>query len=207
SATVNLPIISNASLIVGISNYLLRWYCFLLLLYAISRQKSTICCDRAKPKKIKQTREYFSLYEEISMYIKIMIASLIMLFIIYYIMATILGEMYLFTSIFGFFYPVVFTVAGGIVCFFILSLGLLKILFPLEVFIFVELRESFPEVFTQEVLEIAIPAVPLLFDILFRRWNLLKTDYCITKIGTIIANLLFYGFLFFIAYIHYLRLP
>ncbi|MDD7291406.1 MAG: hypothetical protein PUG86_06340, partial [Veillonella caviae] len=45
--TVNLPIISNASLIVGISNYLLRWYCFLLLLYAISRQKSTICCDRA----------------------------------------------------------------------------------------------------------------------------------------------------------------
>ncbi|MDY5787636.1 DNA-3-methyladenine glycosylase I, partial [Veillonella caviae] len=46
-ATVNLPIISNASLIVGISNYLLRWYCFLLLLYAISRQKSTICCDRA----------------------------------------------------------------------------------------------------------------------------------------------------------------
>ena len=29
---------SNASLIVGISNYLLRWYCFLLLLYAISRQ-------------------------------------------------------------------------------------------------------------------------------------------------------------------------
>jgi len=34
-------------LIVGISNYLLRWYCFLLLLYAISRQKSTICCDRA----------------------------------------------------------------------------------------------------------------------------------------------------------------
>ena len=47
SATVNLPIISNASLIVGISNYLLRWYCFLLLLYAISRQKSTICCDRA----------------------------------------------------------------------------------------------------------------------------------------------------------------
>ncbi|MCI6201009.1 MAG: hypothetical protein MR645_02585, partial [Paraprevotella sp.] len=48
SATVNLPIISNASLIVGISNYLLRWYCFLLLLYAISRQKSTICCDRAK---------------------------------------------------------------------------------------------------------------------------------------------------------------
>src|SRR5699024_3363700 len=47
SATVNLPIISNASLIVGISNYLLRWYCFLLLLYAISRQKSPICCDRA----------------------------------------------------------------------------------------------------------------------------------------------------------------
>src|SRR5699024_4771929 len=47
SATVNLPIISNASLIVGISNYLLRRYCFLLLLYAISRQKSTICCDRA----------------------------------------------------------------------------------------------------------------------------------------------------------------
>nr|DAS73552.1 MAG TPA: hypothetical protein [Caudoviricetes sp.] len=34
-------------MIVGISNYLLRWYCFLLLLYAISRQKSTICCDRA----------------------------------------------------------------------------------------------------------------------------------------------------------------
>src|SRR5699024_883573 len=51
SATVNLPIISNASLIVGISNYLLRWYCFLLLLYAISRQKSTICCDRAINKK------------------------------------------------------------------------------------------------------------------------------------------------------------
>lgn len=51
SATVNLPIISNASLIVGISNYLLRWYCFLLLLYAISRQKSTICCDRAKKKR------------------------------------------------------------------------------------------------------------------------------------------------------------
>ncbi|RHH18512.1 hypothetical protein DW222_09225 [Blautia obeum] len=25
-------------MIVGISNYLLRWYCFLLLLYAISRQ-------------------------------------------------------------------------------------------------------------------------------------------------------------------------
>jgi len=37
-------------LIVGISNYLLRWYCFLLLLYAISRQKSTICCDRAYKK-------------------------------------------------------------------------------------------------------------------------------------------------------------
>ena len=34
-------------MIVGISNYLLRWYCFLLFLYAISRQKSTICCDRA----------------------------------------------------------------------------------------------------------------------------------------------------------------
>src|SRR5699024_8337805 len=52
SATVNLPIISNASLIVGISNYLLRWYCFLLLLYAISRQKSTICCDRAFEKNL-----------------------------------------------------------------------------------------------------------------------------------------------------------
>ncbi|WP_270278953.1 iron-containing alcohol dehydrogenase [Veillonella parvula] len=37
-------------MIVGISNYLLRWYCFLLLLYAISRQKSTICCDRANIK-------------------------------------------------------------------------------------------------------------------------------------------------------------
>ena len=163
-----------------------------------------ITSNKIKPKKIKQTREYFSLYEEISMYIKIMIASLIMLFIIYYIMATILGEMYLFTSIFGFFYPVVFTVAGGIVCFFILSLGLLKLLFPLEVFIFVELRESFPEVFTQEVLEIAIPAVPLLFDILFSRWNLLKTDYCVTKVGTIIANIIYYGFFLFLTYI-YLR--
>lgn len=40
-------------MIVGISNYLLRWYCFLLLLYAISRQKSTICCDRAFFKIIK----------------------------------------------------------------------------------------------------------------------------------------------------------
>ena len=39
-------------MIVGISNYLLRWYCFLLLLYAISRQKSTICCDRAKDKNL-----------------------------------------------------------------------------------------------------------------------------------------------------------
>ena len=29
---------------------ILRWYCFLLLLYAISRQKSTICCDRALKK-------------------------------------------------------------------------------------------------------------------------------------------------------------
>ncbi|EAI2245200.1 hypothetical protein E2I59_05625 [Campylobacter jejuni] len=37
-------------MIVGISNYLLRWYYFLLLLCAISRQKSTVCCDIALSK-------------------------------------------------------------------------------------------------------------------------------------------------------------
>ena len=164
-----------------------------------------ITSNKIKPKKIKQTREYFSLYEEISMYIKIMIASLIMLFIIYYIMATILGEMYLFTSIFGFFYPVVFAVAGGIVCFFIISIGLLKLLFPLEVFVIDELGKSFPEVFTEEVLDIIILIALLIIplsDILFRRWNLLKTDYCATKVGTIIANLLYYGFFLFLTYIN-----
>ncbi|MDY4425994.1 MAG: hypothetical protein SPE20_01320 [Helicobacter sp.] len=159
-----------------------------------------ITSNKIKPKKIKQTREYFSLYEEISMYIKILIASLIMLFIIYYIMATILGEMYLFTSIFGFFYPVVFTVAGGIVCFFILSLGLLKILsLMLVLFASGTIAQSKEEI---HLVEMLFAFSPLIFDILFRRWNLLKTDYCITKIGTIIANIIYYGFFLFIAYIY-----
>ncbi|STP02580.1 hypothetical protein [Helicobacter canadensis] len=160
-----------------------------------------ITSNKIKPKKIKQTREYFSLYEEISMYIKIMIASLIMLFIIYYIMATILGEMYLFTSIFGFFYPVVFAVAGGIVCFFIISIGLLKILsLMLVLFASGTIAQSKEEI---HLVEMLFAFSPLIFDILFRRWNLLKTDYCATKVGTIIANLLYYGFFLFIAYIRY----
>ena len=164
-----------------------------------------ITSNKIKPKKIKQTREYFSLYEEISMYIKIMIASLIMLFIIYYIMATILGEMYLFTSIFGFFYPVVFTVAGGIVCFFILSLGLLKALLPLQIPLILYLGRNYRETFDIDMINFifyfAIPIIALLFDILFSRWHLLKTDYCISVKGTIIANIIYYAVVSFFAYV------